>query len=52
MLTKILRENIPGDKIENVRISPAKLFLRDNVAKRVVVTIPVSDLSLDHYGFA
>jgi len=37
-------KNIPGDKIENVRISPAKLFLRDNVAKRVVVTIPVSDL--------
>ena len=37
-------KNIPGDKIDNVRISPAKLFLRDNVAKRVVVTIPVSDL--------
>ena len=37
-------KNIPGDKIENVRISPAKLFLRDNVAKRVVVTIPVTNL--------
>lgn len=37
-------KNIPGDKIEDVRISPANLILRDNVAKRVLVTIPVSNL--------
>ena len=37
-------KNIPGDKIEDVRISPTKLILRDNVAKRVLVTIPVFNL--------
>jgi len=36
--------NIPGEKIQDVRISPRKLFLRDNKAKRVLLSIPTSTL--------
>lgn len=37
-------KNIPGEKIEDVSISPKKLILRDNKAKRVLITFPVSNL--------
>ncbi|MEJ6585109.1 MAG: hypothetical protein QNL17_03450 [Synechococcus sp. ChSW.bin.154] len=36
--------NIPGEKIQDVRISPRKLFLRDSKAKRVLLSIPTSTL--------
>lgn len=36
--------NVPGEKIQDVRISPRKLFLRDNKAKRVLLSIPTSTL--------
>ena len=36
--------NVPGEKIKDVRISRRKLFLRDNKAKRVLLSIPTSTL--------
>ena len=37
--------NVPGEKIENVRVSPPKLFLRDNKARRVLLSIPTASLT-------
>ena len=37
-------KNVPGKKIEDVRVSPKKLFLRDSKAKRVLLSIPTSTL--------
>ena len=36
--------NVPGQKIENVRASPPQLFLRDNKARRVLLSIPTASL--------
>jgi hypothetical protein len=36
--------NVPGEKIEGVRVSPRKLFLRDSKAKRVLLSISTSTL--------
>ncbi len=36
--------DIPGEKIQDVRVSPPKLFLRDNRARRVLLSIPTSSL--------
>ncbi len=36
--------NVPGEKIQDVRVSPRKLFLRDNKAKRVLLSISASTL--------
>jgi hypothetical protein len=36
--------NVPGEKIQDVRVSPNKLFLRDSKAKRVLLSIPTSTL--------
>jgi hypothetical protein len=36
--------NVPGEKIQDVRVSPRKLFLRDNKAKRVLLSISTSTL--------
>tara|TARA_B100001939_G_scaffold238151_1_gene205547 strand:- start:705 stop:1154 length:450 start_codon:yes stop_codon:yes gene_type:complete len=37
--------DVPGEKIENVRVSPPKLFLRDNKARRVLLSIPTVSLA-------
>ena len=37
--------DVPGEKIENVRVSPPKLFLRDKKARRVLVSIPTVSLA-------
>ena len=37
--------DVPGEKIENVRVSPPKLFLRDNKARRVILSIPTASLA-------
>ena len=37
--------NVPGEKIENVHVSPPKLFLRDNKARRVLLSIPTASLT-------
>ena len=37
--------DVPGEKIENVRVSPPKLFLRDNKARRVLLSIPTASLT-------
>ena len=37
-------KNVPGKKIEDVRVSPKKLFLRDSKAKRVLLSISTSTL--------
>ena len=37
--------NVPGEKIEDVRVSPPKLFLRDNKARRVLLSIPTASLT-------
>ena len=36
--------NVPGEKIEGVRVSPRELFLRDSKAKRVLLSISTSTL--------
>ena len=36
--------NVPGELIENVRVAPRTLFLRDNTAKKVTLSIPTSSL--------
>ena len=36
--------NVPGEKIQDVRVSPRMLFLRDNKAKRVLLSISTSTL--------
>jgi hypothetical protein len=36
--------NVPGEKIEGVRVSPRELFLRDRKAKRVLLSISTSTL--------
>ena len=36
--------DVPGEKIEGVRVNPPKLFLRDSRARRVVLSIPTSSL--------
>ena len=37
--------NVPGEKIEGVRVNPPKLFLRDSRARRVLLSIPTSSLN-------
>ena len=37
-------KNVPGEKIEDIRVSPRKLFLRDSKAKRVLLSISTSTL--------
>ena len=37
--------DVPGEKIENVRVIPPKLFLRDNKARRVLLSIPTASLT-------
>ena len=37
--------DVPGEKIENVRVSPPRLFLRDNKARRVILSIPTESLA-------
>lgn len=37
--------NVPGELIENVRVGPRTLFLRDNTAKNVILSIPTSSLN-------
>ena len=37
-------KNVPGEIIQDVRVNPKNLNLRDNTAKRVVVSIPTSSL--------
>ena len=37
--------NVPGEKIEGVRVNPPRLFLRDSRARRVVLSIPTSSLN-------
>ncbi len=39
------KDNIPGEKINDVRVSPKKLFLRDSKAKRVLLSISTSTLN-------
>ena len=36
--------DVPGEKIENVRVSPPKLFLRDNKGV-VLLSIPTASLT-------
>jgi len=37
--------NVPGEQIKNVRVTPPKLFLRDNKARRVLLSIPTASLT-------
>lgn len=36
--------NIPGEKIKDMRVNPPTLILRDNKAKRVILSISTADL--------